>query len=250
MEALFMKSQAAQVPPPFSLRLPLQVAPIENKDRLISIYSELKGWQIQAGEESNEILDNYYWISKKLSEVILAKMEALEDKIACKKFKKYTILAAYDTEGHLQGVAALKMLKNVVAEKKQISAKVDFMVTAFWNFPNSQHKQELATRGVGTCLLQRLIEILPTSGAIFLETTFEALLFFEKVGFQKVESWKVKTLGAYCGLALYPKDFASIKKKTVAQITSCNETALPKTVKHYLSYLPPALRQRAEISQF
>jgi len=233
---------------------PLLVAPVEDRGRLMSIYSELKGWQCRTNERElgppsckyedfgdilrseRDAISNYYNIAQKTSEVVLAKLGYCGPE-SLAKFKDYKIIAAYDPKGNLQGVAAVKIIG-----KKGVAAKVDYLVTAFWNMPFNEPKNPARTRGSGTCLIERLIEILPTDGAIFLEPTAAAVEFYSKRFFQVIKNWTPKTDGAVCGMALYQKDFAKLREKTEGQITSCDESRLPPTIKHYLDYLPRGRR--------
>lgn len=234
---------------------PLYVAPVENAGRLMCIYSELKGWQNKANErkgafwygfedfgslnrDEGEALDNYYTIAQKLAEVVSSKQGHCGDE-AYQRFKEHTILAAYDKEGNLQGVAAAKKVS-----KTGIAAKVDFIVTAFWNMPFKEPKNEMRTRGAGTCLLGRLTEIYP-GGAIYLEPTEEAVAFYTNRFCTTVPDWKPKTEGAVCGMFLARKNAVLLKRKTESQLISCDESDLPFTIRHYLEYLSKEDRKLA-----
>jgi hypothetical protein len=237
---------------------PLLVALVEKKGRLLSIYTELKGWQHKADERrrgglaykyedfgeldpggENRPLDNYYQVAQKAGQVILAKLGYCGD-VAYKKFKNYKVVAAYDRSGNLQGVTVAK-----IVDKKGVAAKVDFLVTAFWNMPFKGPKNSIRTRGAGTCLLQRLTEIVPEKGALFLEPVAEAVEFYAKNFFKEIPGWQPKTEGAWCGMALSRKDFALLKGQTKDQLTSCEESELPYTQKHYLRYSPEYIQKRA-----
>lgn len=232
-------------------KVPLFVAPVENKERLLCIYSELKGWQIKANErewggsedfgplEDSErmSLENYYTIVKKTSEVILSKIGycGKENEI---KFKGYTIMAAYDAKGNVQGVAAAEMKGT-----RGVAVKVDYLVTAFWNMPFNNPTNLQRTKGAGTCLLAGIVEILPHDGAVFLEPTPEAVAFYANCYFTKIPNWMPKSDGACCGMQLPKKSFHLLKEKVKEQITVCKEEQLPPTNKHYLKYLAQGFRE-------
>ena len=168
---------------------PLLVAPVESKGRLAAIYTELKGWQHKSNERilggysykfedfgdlvdwERDDLDNYYTIAQKTAELISCKLGLCGD-ASYDKFKDYTIVAAYDKMGNLQGVTAAKMVG-----KKGIAAKVEYTVTAFWNMPFNKPKNEVRTRGAGTCMMLRLSEILRTKVASFLVSGGKAVGF-------------------------------------------------------------------------
>lgn len=240
---------------PSSPLRPLLVAPVENQGRLWCIYSELKGWQHKSNErqlgydykfedfgaldrDEHDALDNYYVIAQKAAEVVSSKLGSCGDE-AYQKFKNYTILAAYDEQGNLQGVAAARKMN-----KPGYAAKVDFLVTAFWNMLFNEPKNDVRTRGAATCLLGRLTEIYP-DGAIFVEPTAEAVRFYAKRHFNKIPNYQPKTWGAVCGMNLVKKDIALLMGKTEGQLVSCEESALLPTIKHYLDYVPPGVRKLA-----
>lgn len=235
----------------------LLVAPVESTGRLASIYTEVKGWQIQANDrvlggysykfedfgdlvpEEKGDLDNYYTVAQKTAELIACKLGLCGDEYY-DKFKDYTILAAFDRKGNLQGVTAAKMVG-----KKGIAAKVDYTVTAFWNMPFNEPKNKVRTRGAGTCMMLRLSELLPTKGAIFLESVGKSVDFYAKRFFEVVKGWVPKTEGAWCGMALYDKKFELLQGKAKGQMISCGESDLPPTIKHYLPCSPDHIRKMA-----
>ncbi len=210
---------------------PLLVAPVEEEARLLCMYTEVRGWKYKADErrrgdpayqyedfgaldQRNEAsrLDNYYQVAQKIEEVILAKLRYCGD-MAYKEFKDYKVVAAYDLSGNLQGVTVAK-----IVDKKGVAAKVDFVVTAFWNMPFKDPKNSTRTRGAGTCLFQRLTQIVPEKGALFLEPVAEAVEFYAKNFFKEIPGWKPKTEGAWCGMALYRKDFALLRGQNKGQL--------------------------------
>ncbi len=163
---------------------PLLVSSIIGAKHLIEIFNKLQDWSKESSTIGGPDTSRYREIVRNIREIVSERLNSYSEspvkKEESKKNKKYIILAAYDQDGNLQGV-------EVIHEKKRnqdvVAMKVDWLISSIYNMDFFPLENPTRTRGTGTCLLTRALEMLPKNTLLYLDPLGKSYKFYTHLGF-------------------------------------------------------------------
>lgn len=152
-------------------------------------------------------------------------------------FKERRVLAAYDKNANLQGVAIL-LLRN--SKKGSPFVEVEYLLTAYGNMPLNGPKVPYRMRGSGSALIAQAAQISECSKILYVLSTKLAKCFYIKLGFVPTKRQKLKSSRTF---KLLKSEFEGLVKKQSA-VLFCPESSLPFDLRKGLLDIQIVLKNR------
>lgn len=194
----------------------LQVMDVQDLEALKRIGKVVHSWCTKAfntAVELSDALQDYRTIVTSCSDTINCYI--LNKKIP----KKERLLAAYDKDANLQGVAVIEFKKS--AKHKTPFIRIGLLLTAFWNTAFQVPASPKCVKGAGSALLALAAKLTEKIKCLQLDALESAIPFYEKIGFVLCNRQ------SYAGdtYKLVSADFATFTAKWASQASVTKDKA-------------------------